>query len=270
MEGNLDQIRSVVRRAAQREVDAILFPECATTGYAIDFKSLDRTRLKQILVEIGNLAAEHRVNLLVGTPWWEGGDLFNALVLFDREGRAVYRYAKCHLTPRDHEVFTPGNALAWFEIDGIPATALICHERRYPELVRLPVMAGARLIFHPNAGLDPLDVSRRKRGGRDGIAARAFENAVPYLFANSVGPQGNGLWSAGDSKILDSDGTVLRLAGNSRPQLLVADLDLAKATGKYALEALEAPRFLAPLWRVMVRRMKARARTGQIPRDWNR
>jgi hypothetical protein len=32
--------------------------------------------------------------------------------------------------------------------------------------------------FHPNAGLDPLAVSRKKRGGRDGISVRAFENAV--------------------------------------------------------------------------------------------
>ena len=42
---------------------------------------------------------------------------------------------------------------------------------------------------------------RAKRRGRDGMPVRAFENAVYYVFANSVGPQGGGKWSAGDSKM---------------------------------------------------------------------
>ena len=71
-------------------------------------------------------------------------------------------------------MFAPGDSLALFPIDGIPCTAIICHERRYPELVRLPVMLGAQIVFHPNAGLDAWAVSKSKRGGRDGIAVRAF------------------------------------------------------------------------------------------------
>ena len=100
------------------------------------------------------------------------------LVLFDRAGRETYRYAKCHLTAADRQWFTPGDAVALFEVEGVPATAILCHERRYPELVRLGVMAGARIIFHPNAGMDPLAVSSRKRGGRDGIAVRAFDSSA--------------------------------------------------------------------------------------------
>src|SRR6185503_15340079 len=100
-----------------------------------------------------------------------------------------------------------------------------------PELVRLATMAGARILFHPNAGLDSLAVSRAKRGGRDGIAVRAFENAIFYVFANSIGSQGGGRWSAGDSKIVAPDGHVLRLADNRTEAIIVADLDLRMATG---------------------------------------
>ena len=39
---------------------------------------------------------------------------------------------------------------------------------------------------------------------------------------------------------------------NANEAVIVADLDLTKATRKYALVALEAPRFLAPFWRQMV------------------
>jgi len=44
---------------------------------------------------------------------------------------------------RDAEFFTPGNSVAFFRIEGVPCTAMICHERRFPELVRLPVMMDA-------------------------------------------------------------------------------------------------------------------------------
>ena len=260
--GNLVLIEAALRTAVRRGADAVLFPECATTGYACDFGELDRGEVRAALGQVGELAARHRINVLIGSPVIRGRSLLNCLVVFDRAGRETYRYAKCQLTAADRKVFTPGDAIALFDIDGIPATAIICHERRYPELVRLGVMAGARIIFHPNAGMDPLAVSRRKRGGRDGIAVRAFENAVPYVFANSVGPQGGGRWSAGDSKIVDADGTVLRLADNRGPSVIVADLDLSRATGKYAVEALGSPRFLASSWRRMVALVRKQARTG--------
>ncbi len=261
--GNLARIESALQRAARRGADVVLFPECATTGYACDFGALDRGEVRAALARVGEWAGEYRINVLLGSPAFAARSLLNCLVVFDRSGRETYRYAKCQLTAADRRWFTPGNALALFEVEGVPATAIIGHERRYPELVRLPVMAGARLIFHPNAGLDALAVSRRKRGGRDGIAARAFENAVPYIFANSVGPQGGGRWSAGDSKIVAADGRMLRLADNESEAIIVADLDLSEATGKYALEGLVTPRFLASSWRKMVTLVRRQARGGK-------
>ena len=261
--GNLERIGAALRQAQRRGADAVLFPECATTGYACDFGKLDRGELRAALAQVGAWAAQHRVNILIGSPVFVGRSLLNCLVVFDRAGRQTCRYAKCQLTASDRRWFTPGNALALFEIEGVPATAIICHERRYPEMVRLPVMAGARIVFHPNAGMDSLAVSRRKRGGRDGMVARAFENGVPYVFANSVGPQGRGRWSAGDSKIVGADGRVLRLADNESEAVIVADLDLSQATGKYAVEALASPRFLAPLWRKMVALVRRQALRGR-------
>jgi len=153
----------------------------------------------------------------------------------------------------------PKTASRTIEIDGVTVTTVICHERRYPELVRLAVMAGAKILFHPNAGMDRPAVSRKKRGGKDGIAARAFENAIYYVFANSVGPQGDGLWSAGDSKIVAPDERVLELADNRSEAVLVASLDLAQATRRYSERGMEHPRFLAADWKAMVRKVRKQA-----------
>ena len=237
------------------------FPKCSTTGYAYDFAALQPKDVTAALEAVAELAAQYRINLLLGSAVFRGRNLQNCLVVFDRLGRPVHCYAKCQLVDSDRQVFVPGNSIALFEIDGVCATAVVCHERRYPELVRLAVMAGAQILFHPNAGMDALSVSRRKRGGRDGIAVRAFENAIFYVFANSVGPQGGGKWSAGDSKIVAPDGRVLRLADNKNEGLLAADLDLALAMRKYAVDSLEHPRFLAPRWREIIAQVVRQSKT---------
>jgi predicted amidohydrolase len=249
---NIARIIAMVRAAARAGADAILFPECAVTGYRHDFQGLSPEPVAQACAAVGRAARDTRCHVLVGAPTFRAGRWFNSLLVFDRRGREAYRYSKIHLTEGDARFFTPGNELPFFRLEGVPATAIICHERRYPELVRLPVMLGAQILFHPNAGLDRLAVSKAKRHGRDGIAARAFENQIFYVFANSVGPQRHGLWSAGDTKIVAPDSRVLALANNRDEAILHAELDLATAGRRYAREALEHPAFLRAAWRRML------------------
>jgi predicted amidohydrolase len=260
---NVQQIVERIHSAARAGADVILFPECAVTGYRRDFKGLKPGPVNQGCADVARAAREARCNVLVGSPTFRNGIWFNSLLIFDRRGRTVFEYSKIHLATWDSGFFQPGKSLAFFRIAGVPATAIICHERRYPELVRLPVMLGAQIVFHPNAGLDTLQVSRAKRRGRDGIAVRAFENQVYYIFANSVGPQGNGLWSAGDSKIVAPDSRLLALANNRDEMVIQAELDLVQAGRKYARAALQQPVFLRSAWKQMLALCKRRLRTGQ-------
>jgi predicted amidohydrolase len=249
---NVETIVELIRSAGREGADAVLFPECAVTGYRREFKGLKPERVAEGCATVARAAREASCHVLVGSPTFRNGRWFNSLLVFDRRGRMTFQYSKIHLTDLDGRFFTPGNSLAFFRLDGIPATTIICRERRYPELVRLPVMMGAQIVFHPNAGLDSLQVSRTKRRGRDGIAVRAFENQVYYVFANSVGPQGNGLWSAGDSKIVAPDSRVLALANNRDEMVIHAMLDLTKAGRRYAREALRQPAFLHDAWKQML------------------
>lgn len=249
---NVAWISQSIQAAAKAGADVILFPECAVTGYNCDFAALSPTQIEAALGAIARAARAARCHVLVGSPTFARGKRFNSLVVFNRRGQEIFRYSKIHLTQRDARFFARGEKLAFFRLDGIPCTAIICHERRFPELVRLPVMLGARIIFHPNAGLDALAVSKSKRHGRDGIAVRAFENEVYYVFANSVGPQGGGLWSAGDTKIVAPDSRVLALANNRDASVIQAELDLSRAGRKYAREALAQPAFLRAHWQTML------------------
>jgi predicted amidohydrolase len=259
---NVSWITKVIRSTARAGADVILFPECAVTGYNCDFARLPYSEIEAALQTIASEARATRTSVLVGSPTFSGSKRFNSLVVFDRRGRRIFCYSKIHLTARDKRFFSPGNTLAFFRLSGVPCTSIICHERRYPELARLPVMLGAQIIFHPNAGLDSLPVSKGKRHGRDGIAVRAFENEVYYVFANSVGPQGNGLWSAGDSKIVAPDSGVIALAGNRDETVIQAKLDLSLAGRQYARDALKLPTFLRRHWREMLAVCKRQSRSA--------
>ncbi len=257
---NTSWITETIHDTASNGADVLLFPECAVTGYNGELAAASPSAVEAGLKSIAAAARSAGCHVLVGSPTFAGRRRFNSLVVFDRRGRQVFCYSKIHLTPGDTRLFVPGNRLAFFHLDGVPCTAIICHERRYPELVRLPVMLGAQVVFHPNAGLDTLAVSKAKRHGRDGIAVRAFENQVYYVFANSVGPQGKGLWSAGDSKIVAPDSRVLALANNRDETVIQAELDLSQAGRKYAREALEQPAFLRAYWREMLAACKRQLR----------
>jgi predicted amidohydrolase len=259
---NVSWIIKIIHSSAKAGADAILFPECAVTGYNCDFARISRSEIGGALRTIASEARAAQRYVLVGSPTFKGRKRFNSLVVFDPRGRKVFCYSKIHLTSRDRRFFTPGNTLAFFRLAGVPCTAMICHERRYPELVRLPVMLGAQIVFHPNAGLDSLAVSKRKRRGRDGIAVRSFENEVYYVFANSVGPQGDGLWSAGDSKIVAPDSRVLALANNRDETVIQAELDLSLAGRKYARDALQRPAFLRRHWKEMLAACRRQLRQG--------
>jgi predicted amidohydrolase len=82
------------------------------------------------------------------------------------------------------------------------------------------------------------------------------------VFANSVGPQRDGLWSAGDSKIVGPDSRVLALANNRDEIIIQAKLDLSLAGRKYARDALQLPVFLRRRWQEMLAACKRQLRYG--------
>ena len=60
-------------------------------------------------------------------------------------GKVRERYHKVQLAEAWPD---PGDHLSVFRLKGVPCSIIICHDERYPELVRLPVLAGSRVVFY--------------------------------------------------------------------------------------------------------------------------
>lgn len=251
MDANVDRIIEHLQQLSAEGVQVAIFPECAVTGYFED-EATEATA-----EELGS--AERRIALacraagiaaIVGTPYRDGEALYNSAVVIDSRGNVIERYHKIQLA---EPWPTPGDHLSVFSIEGVPCSIIICHDERYPELVRLPVLAGARVIFYLSHE-SGIRQERKIDPYRAQIQARAVENSVYIVHANA--PANDDLsGSHGQSRILDPDGTILEEASMFEEQRVQAALDLSRASAGNALRSVSRGP-LTDWWREGIRQVR--------------
>ncbi|QSO49938.1 carbon-nitrogen hydrolase family protein [Alicyclobacillus mengziensis] len=110
----------------------------------------------------------------------------NTLLLIDRHGQPVLKYAKVHTCDFSLEaLLTPGDDFPVCELDTVAGPvlvgAMICYDREFPESARILMLNGAEIILVPNA-CDMNDIRLRQ------LSIRAFENMVGVAMTNYSGP----------------------------------------------------------------------------------
>src|SRR5207302_2785891 len=116
---------------------------------------------------------------------------------------------------------------------------IICHDERYPELVRLPVLAGARVVFYLSHE-SPLAQENKIGPYRAQIQARAVENSVFVVHANAPA-NADASGSHGQSRVIAPDGNLIQEASMFREDVLTATLELRQATAGNARRSLNGP-----------------------------
>jgi predicted amidohydrolase len=235
LDRNVSAIRDRLARLAGQGVRVAVFPECALTGYFEDVATgTTAERLAGAERKVADACRDAGLYAVVGTPWRDGQRLYNSALVIDPSGRVIEHFHKVQLAERWP---TPGDHLSVFKVDGVPCSIIICHDERYPELVRLPVLAGSRVIFYLSheSGLR----QEHKLGPyRAQVQARAVENTVYVVQANA--PANDDLTgSHGQSRVVAPDGNVVHEASIFGEDVVISDLDLRQATAQNARRSLE-------------------------------
>ena len=227
---NVARIQVSLRESARAGARVAVFPECALTGYFEDVVTrISAEELAEAERRVAEACRESGIYAIVGTPRREGRALYDSAVVIAPSGRVVERYDKIQLA----EAWpTPGDHLSVFPIDGVPCSIIICHDERYPELVRLPVLAGARVVFYVS---HESGVGQPEKIGpyRAQIQARAVENTVYVVHANAPS-NADASGSHGQSRIIKPDGNIIQEASIDHEEVVTATLDLPKATAENA------------------------------------
>jgi len=234
LQENVAHIKGFIKECAFKGIRVVAFPECALTGYNEDvITSLTTEQIVQAEKQVAEACRESLVYAIVGMPYHDGKKLFNSAVVISPDGKVIERYHKIQLVEKWPD---PGDHLSVFKIDGVPCSIIICHDERYPELVRLPVLAGAKVIFYISHESD-LREEDKIVPYRAQIQARAVENNVYIVHANAPANQ-DATGSHGQSRIINPGGNIIQEASIFREDLISASLDLTRATHGNAVRCL--------------------------------
>lgn len=228
---------AAAQAAATRGAAIVVLPELSASGYVFrdvaEARSLAEPADGPTAAGWAVLARRHDITIVGGVcELGANGLLYNTAVAVDASGVRV-AYRKAHLWDAEKLVFTPGaEPPPVIEAAGTSLALMICYDLEFPEWVRLPALAGARLLCVPAnwpalprpEGERPIEVVRAQ--------AAASTNRVFVAVCDRTGTERGVDW-VGGSVIIDPDGWPL--AGTDRGDhaiTIAADCDLGSAADK--------------------------------------
>jgi len=222
---NLARLKKWVRTASEHNAEIVCFPEMNLTGYGVHPSVMAAAEpipgpMTRTLVQ---LADAEKIIILTGMAEKDPrGRLFVAHLVV-RPNRPMGVYRKLHLAPPEQSVFTQGDAVAVFKIEGFCFGIQLCYDAHFPELATLMALRGADAIFIPHAS--PRGTSDQKlESWMRHLTARAFDNALFVIACNQTGPNGAGLAFPGISLVIDPSGHVIKKYTRTQEGLLITSL----------------------------------------------
>jgi predicted amidohydrolase len=122
---------------------------------------------------VNELARRLQLHIAIGFAERDGDVMHNTVAVLSPAGKIILRYAKTHCL--DEPYNTPGNEFPVASTDLGKLGALICYDRRFPEVPRIMALKGARILLVPAYGRD---------GERNEalLRTRAWENSVWIVY----------------------------------------------------------------------------------------
>ncbi|MCI0359261.1 MAG: carbon-nitrogen hydrolase family protein [Planctomycetaceae bacterium] len=232
---NRDKIARLTGEAAAAGARLVVFPEGALAAPPGN----SREEYDAAAAAVGQAARDHRVYVATGARHVPAGQTrhHNQLFVFSPQGQTLLVYDKVwHARKYD--------APKIVEIDGVPASFIICADRWSRPVESLPPAMGAKILIECSNNFD-----------NEWLPALEWYWYVPHalrhtafvVFANSAPenrlPGGNR--GHGHSALIAPDGSLLASAAEERDKIVLADLDLAQATLDLAIRRSQHPLFKA-------------------------
>ncbi|MBC3536634.1 carbon-nitrogen family hydrolase [Megasphaera hominis] len=213
-----------IKKAAAAGAGLVVLSELWNTSFyppdIMDLADRDGVRTQAFLAEEAKRYGVHIVGGSVANR--RGDNLYNTTFVVNKAGQVIATYDKVHLfTPGGEDtVFTPGDHLNVFELDGIKMASITCYDIRFGEWVRMAALAGAQILFVPAAWAE-----QRRQHWLILNQARAIENQFYVVAVNSCGTTDT-VRFGGSSLIADPWGTMLA-QGGADETILLADVDFS-------------------------------------------
>ena len=160
---NIEAAAQYLETVTKEKVDFVTLPEMFNCPYQTkNFPVYAEREGGETWQTLSKLAKTHGVYLSAGSvpESDETGHTYNTAYVFDRKGNQIAKHRKMHLFDiaieggqhfKESDTLTAGNQITVFDTEFGTMGICVCYDFRFPELARLMVLKGAKIIFAPGA-----------------------------------------------------------------------------------------------------------------------
>ena len=238
---NLRKGLNSARQAAEAGAKIICFAELAFEPFYPQYKNPDNPAGDAETIPgdttdlFSEIAEEFGVVIILNLYEKAGDALYDSSPIINSDGSILGTTRMVHITDyacfHEKEYYTPGNNGApVYETPFGKIGIAICYDRHYPEYMRALALAGAEIVFIPQAG----SVGEWPEGLYEAeVRTASFQNGYYTALCNRVGEEPK-LTFAGESFVCNPAGEVIARAAEGTEEILYADFNLDKVQQSHA------------------------------------
>lgn len=230
---NVRTVKTYLEKIKDENPDFVILPEMFCCPYQTEnFPIYAEKEGGPVWQQLSGYAKQYGIYLIGGSmPEKDAeGNVYNTSYIFDREGKQIGKHRKVHLfdidvkggqTFKESDTLTAGDSDTVFDTEFGKIGVMLCFDIRFPELSRMMVNDGAKVIFVPAA----FNMTTGPAHWELSFGTRALDNQIYMVGCAPARDVSAGYISWGHSIVTDPWGRVTGMLDENEG-ILLAELDM--------------------------------------------
>ena len=230
---NVRTVKTYLEKIKDENPDFVILPEMFCCPYQTEnFPIYAEKEGGPVWQQLSGYAKQYGIYLIGGSmPEKDAeGNVYNTSYIFDREGKQIGKHRKVHLfdidvkggqTFKESDTLTAGDSDTVFDTEFGKIGVMLCFDIRFPELSRMMVNDGAKVIFVPAA----FNMTTGPAHWELSFRTRALDNQIYMVGCAPARDITAGYISWGHSIVTDPWGRVIDML-DEKKGILLAELDM--------------------------------------------
>lgn len=230
---NVRTVKAYLEKIKDENPDFVILPEMFCCPYQTEnFPIYAEKEGGPVWQQLSGYAKQYGIYLIGGSmPEKDAeGNVYNTSYIFDREGKQIGKHRKVHLfdidvkggqTFKESDTLTAGDSDTVFDTEFGKMGVMLCFDIRFPELSRMMVNDGAKVIFVPAA----FNMTTGPAHWELSFRTRALDNQIYMVGCAPARDVSAGYISWGHSIVTDPWGRVIDML-DEKKGILLAELDM--------------------------------------------
>lgn len=230
---NVRTVKAYFEKIKDENPDFVILPEMFCCPYQTEnFPIYAEKEGGPVWQQLSGYAKQYGIYLIGGSmPEKDAeGNVYNTSYIFDREGKQIGKHRKVHLfdidikggqTFKESDTLTAGDSDTVFDTEFGKIGVMLCFDIRFPELSRMMVNDGAKVIFVPAA----FNMTTGPAHWELSFRTRALDNQIYMVGCAPARDVSAGYISWGHSIVTDPWGRVIDML-DEKKGILLAELDM--------------------------------------------